>query len=157
MAGVALLVGDNIINKSGEIIDLKSEQYSGKIIGLYFAAHWCPPCREFTPLLAEFYNKYHESKKLEIIFISSDRDIESYRGYYDNMPWLSLEYKNREKSKELTKTFRVTGIPALILLDGDTGEIICETARSKVQSDSNGRDFPWKSTGHSNKSVCVIF
>jgi len=28
-----------------------------KLLGLYFSMHTCPPCREFTPLLAEIYNE----------------------------------------------------------------------------------------------------
>ena len=29
----------------------------GKVIGIYFSAHWCPPCRGFTPKLVEWYGK----------------------------------------------------------------------------------------------------
>ena len=25
------------------------------VIGVYYSAHWCPPCRQFTPQLAEIY------------------------------------------------------------------------------------------------------
>ena len=28
-----------------------------KTIGIYFSAHWCPPCRAFTPVLVEFHNE----------------------------------------------------------------------------------------------------
>merc|ERR1711988_1096091 len=41
-------------------------QTGGKPIGLYFSAHWCPPCRGFTPKLAEFY-KDGLKDKMEIV------------------------------------------------------------------------------------------
>ncbi|MFO0131921.1 MAG: thioredoxin-like domain-containing protein [bacterium] len=42
-------------------------------MGLYFGAHWAPPCKKFLPSLIEFYNIHNkESKKIEIIYISMD-------------------------------------------------------------------------------------
>jgi hypothetical protein len=40
MAGVAKLFDEHIFNKSKEEIDLNDQKYKGKIIGLYFSAHW---------------------------------------------------------------------------------------------------------------------
>ncbi|CAF3969106.1 unnamed protein product, partial [Rotaria sordida] len=93
MAGVAKLFDGHILNKSKELVDLNDEQYKDKIIGLYFSAHWCPPCRNFTPILIEFYKKHAETKKFEIIFISSDNDEDSFNEYYEDMPWLALDYQ----------------------------------------------------------------
>ena len=104
----------------------------------------CPPCRGFTPVLAEFYKKHHENKNFEIIFISSDSDEESFEEYYKDMPWLTLEYNDRTKKEELGNKYGVRGIPTFILLNGDTGDTICQNARGKVQEDPDGEHFPWK-------------
>ena len=104
----------------------------------------CPPCRGFTPVLAEFYKKHHENKNFEIIFISSDRDEESFNEYYEGMPWFTLDFKERTKKEELGEKYEVGGIPTLVLLDGDTGEIILKEADGKVPDDPEGQDFPWK-------------
>ena len=94
MAGVAkLFEGGIVTDKKENIIDLKSH-CAGKIVGIYFSAHWCPPCRGFTPQLAQFYKKYAESKNFEIIFASSDSSVEKFKEYYDEMPWLALEFKH---------------------------------------------------------------
>ena len=61
---------------------------------LYFSAHWCPPCKAFTPALAEFYKKHHEAKSFEIIFVSFDRNEEGFKEYVKEMPWWSIEFSD---------------------------------------------------------------
>ncbi len=89
------LFNDSVYNKNGEKVDLKTH-LAGKTIGIYFSAHWCPPCRGFTPVLADFYTKRHEELNFEVIFVSSDRDEKSFNQYYAEMPWLSLKFSERQ-------------------------------------------------------------
>ena len=68
------------------------------ISGIYFSAHWCPPCRNFTPKLATFYENCKKMENiLEIIFVSSDRDEEGFEEYFGEMPWLALPYDSKTK------------------------------------------------------------
>ena len=79
---------------------------------MYFSAHWCPPCRGFTPKLAEWYNNFKKlpnGDKLEIVFVSSDRDEKTFKEYYAEMPWLALPYADRDKkvrTRALHRTHR---------------------------------------------------
>jgi nucleoredoxin len=62
------------------------------------------------------------------------------------MPWLRLDYNQQDKKEELSDKFDVKGIPKLILLDGDSGDIITTEARDQIQNkDKKGEHFPWKS------------
>ena len=65
--------------------------------GLYFSAHWCPPCRGFTPELATFYNTATgQGDKFEIIFVSCDRDEPSFKDYFGSMPWAALKFEHSD-------------------------------------------------------------
>ena len=105
----------------------------------------CPPCRRFTPILIDFYNKYSKEKNFEIIFISSDEDQNSFDEYYKDMPWLKLNQQDQDNKDKLDELFQVNGIPTLILLDGHSADVICKDARKKIQNDDKtGQHFPWK-------------
>merc|ERR1711957_903371 len=113
---------------------------AGKHIGLYFSAHWCPPCRGFTPKLAEFYNNGLKDK-MEIIFISSDRDQASFDDYFKEMPWLALDYSKREEKAALSEAMGVEGIPTFAVINPD-GTIVTTDGKSKVGQDPKAETFP---------------
>jgi len=113
---------------------------SGKAIGIYFSAHWCPPCRGFTPKLAEFYNDGLKDK-MEIFFVSSDRDQKSFDEYFAEMPWQALPFEKREEKSTLSDLFGVQGIPSFVVLNND-GTVITTDGRSKVMGDPKGENLP---------------
>jgi thiol-disulfide isomerase/thioredoxin len=114
-----------------------------KVIGLYFSAHWCPPCRGFTPRLAEAYKTISAEKAFEIVFISSDRNDEAFTSYFKEMPWLALPFSESELKQKLSEKHGVDGIPTLVLIDGESGDVISQDGRSVVTSDPTGARFPW--------------
>jgi thiol-disulfide isomerase/thioredoxin len=86
---------------------------------IYFSGHWCEPCKVFTPFLIDWYTKLtSEGKKIEVIYVSSDKDIEEYHHAIEQMPWLCLPFDDPRRQK-LSKKFRVTLIPWLTVLTGD--------------------------------------
>jgi nucleoredoxin len=117
-------------NKSGPANNSTVE--SAKIIGIYFAASWSGPCRTFTPVLIDFYQKINqENKKFEIIFVSYDKDEISYKAHLDTMPWLALSF-NHNLAETLTNTYKVFGLPKLVIIDKEINSIILESARADI-------------------------
>jgi len=113
---------------------------AGKHIGLYFSAHWCPPCRAFTPKLADFYRNGLQDR-MEIVFVSSDRDEKSFQDYFGEMPWQALPFEKRKEKEELSGTFGVSGIPAFVIMKPD-GTLLTDDGRSKVMNDPKGENLP---------------
>jgi len=116
-----------------------------KALALYFSAHWCPPCRGFTPQLAEWYKKDLQAKGLEVVFVSSDRDEGAFKEYFAEQPWLALPFGERDTKATLSKKFKVNGIPSLVILDSD-GKTITTDGRDAVAGDPTGTEFPWTPT-----------
>merc|ERR1719316_1740851 len=136
------LFGETLLTMGGE--KPTAEVLQGKkYIGIYFSAHWCPPCRGFTPQLAVSYEEYLQAKDLEIVFVSSDRDEKSFDEYYAEQPWVALPYGARNTKDSLSKKFKVQGIPSFVILDQE-GNVVTLDARGEVSEDPEGENFPWK-------------
>lgn len=162
---ISELVGSSFVNNKGETFG--KDALEGKYLGIYFSAHWCPPCRKFTPVLAKMHETLKAAgKPFEIIFASSDKSADQFNEYMAEMPWLALPYADRAKKEGLSKKFDVSGIPHFVILD-DTPErnIVNSNARNAVMADSEGAKFPWSpppvkilpdGVDELNGSTCVI-
>jgi thiol-disulfide isomerase/thioredoxin len=115
---------------SEEKIETNTLWASGvKSVGFYFSAHWCPPCRAFTPKLAELYKEAQASSSaFRTIFISCDRDEESFNSYRKEMPWPAVPLN---AGALLKAYFQFSGIPSLFILSSD-GTVLSRRGRDGV-------------------------
>jgi len=56
------LFGEKLLTKTGEIPTTEALK-DLDAVAIYFSAHWCPPCRGFTPVFATKYEKLKEAGK----------------------------------------------------------------------------------------------
>mmetsp|Transcript_56648 Transcript_56648/g.104004 ORF Transcript_56648/g.104004 Transcript_56648/m.104004 type:complete len:157 (-) Transcript_56648:272-742(-) len=136
------------------MVDTATALEGKKYVMIYFSAHWCPPCRGFTPKLADMYKQAAAEKQIEVIFASSDRDEAGFQGYYNEMPWLAVPFSDRDKKEELSKKYGVRGIPMLIVLNSN-GDLETAEGRAKCSeyfgaSSSGGGGGGQKKSGGCN-------
>jgi len=132
-----ILEGMKLVNQNGAV-DMPNKKY----IAIYFSAHWCPPCKGFTPELVKWYNKYAAKFDVEIIFNSWDRDEAAFTNYFKEMPWLAKKYDDEQAKEDLNALYEVSGIPTLVVVDAATGTTVTTKGRAGVSGDPEG--FPWE-------------
>lgn len=130
----------------GPLLDAKGTEVSkealaGKTIGIYFSAHWCPPCRTFTPKLVKFRDA--NKKDFEVVFVSSDRNPKAQMAYMKEtgMKWYTMPHRSGP-ANALAKKYGVRGIPALIIVSPD-GETVTKNGRGDVTSNAKGALKAW--------------
>jgi nucleoredoxin len=132
-----------LIGKDGTF---EASALEGKTLGIYFSAHWCPPCKMFTPMLGEWYNNFKATSphkdEFEVVFCSSDHDKQSFEEYHKEMPFPALSYDARQVKAMLSEKFGVQGIPTFVIVGAD-GKLITKNGRSVVMEDPKGEEFPW--------------
>lgn len=112
--------------------EVKVASLTGKTVGLYFSGHWCPPCRKFTPKLKSVYDELKgRGEDFEVIFVSSDRDQESFEEYYGSMPWLALPFNDNKSARSLSHYFDIEGIPQLVII-GPNGKTVTTDGRGLI-------------------------
>lgn len=115
----------------------------------YFAAHWCPPCRAFSPGLcsavAAVRKRRTKYANTQLILVSSDRSEPSYNRTVQSVSSveaLSVPWSAAEARASLPSALGVGGIPALVITDA-TGKILTANGRQHLAADPLGLNFPW--------------
>jgi len=134
------LLSDELINS--ELVNVpKTDLNNSNIIGLYFSGSYCPPCQVFTPILSEVYTELKNlNKSIEIVFISSDKDKESFDLYYSQMPWLALPYERRDLKVLLCDAFNVKTVPQLSFIT-NTLEILSINGRQLIENNKDDINY----------------
>ena len=117
----------------------------GKVVGLYFSAHWCPPCRMFTPVLKDFYDEVCDDD-FEIVFVSFDHKEEDQMQYIEEAhgDWLYVPFGD-PSIQEASNKLDVSGIPTLVIFNAK-GELVTKNGRSDVTTNTpKGSLNKWKS------------
>ncbi len=120
-------LGQNLVKFDPEkeiITDLDEGALQGKkIIALYYSAHWCPPCRRFTPQLVEQYQKLAKAHDIfELIFVSYDKNEKSMLEY---MKWGKMTFPALRYGAQipLVEELSSEGIPYLVVVDEQGTEL----------------------------------
>lgn len=137
------LFGDELLTKHGAVAT-SARLADAEVVGVYFSAHWCPPCRVFTPELSVVYDELREAHgaRVEFVFVSSDADAASFAAYYDEMPFAALPFAHRELKQRLSERFRVAHVPTLVFLDA-TGDVVTRDGDAVVRNAEGDMDELW--------------
>ncbi len=145
------LFGPSLVDAKGDPVELSALE--GKVVGLYFSAEWCPPCRKFTPTLVEARDR--NKSDFEVVFVSSDeseKDQQKYmKGY--RMKWPAVPFDS-QKREELGAKFGVSGIPALVIVDSE-GNLISAQGRREISQDAREAIQNWKKAAKAGKAAEV--
>jgi nucleoredoxin len=129
----SLVKGSLVTSRNGVLRShLDAEFEKKKLIGLYFSAEWCGPCRKFTPKLVAYYNQIAAAHpEFEVLFISNDKTAPDMERYMRDvqMPWPALSF-DKVAGSEAIRKYAGTGIPCLVVVD-ENGKVISDTYSGK--------------------------
>jgi nucleoredoxin len=139
-ASLESVIGTELVDADGKPVETSS--LKGKIIGLYFSASWCGPCRAFTPELVKARDKNDD--EFEVVLVGADRSAEDQQKYMEDyeMEWPAIPF-NSPLRQQLGKKFGISGIPALVILD-DRGNLITKNGRAQVGDDFEAALERWQ-------------
>mmetsp|Transcript_15892 Transcript_15892/g.27085 ORF Transcript_15892/g.27085 Transcript_15892/m.27085 type:complete len:200 (+) Transcript_15892:336-935(+) len=178
LANLPLQKGDH---KDKDAISGADVLRDNSYIALYFGCEWHPICKnDVNPQLIKIYHHLKAirdgtDRDVEIIYVSLDRDIHAFERFICTMPWLTVQYGDKE---QLVTAFQVKKddarkIPKIVVLDTSNAQdgnmnnrgIINKDAfpelhlRMKKDSDEKlAKEFPWgvSAAGRAATGMCAL-
>lgn len=123
----AALSGKLVRIQGKKLAPAARDQLNGaRYLAFYYSAHWCPPCRGFTPELVSAYKEIKaKHPEFDIVFVSSDRDADAMKGYMSEygMEWPALRFDQIQTARVTRRPKNERGIPNLVFMDADGKEL----------------------------------
>ncbi|XP_042303556.1 nucleoredoxin-like protein 1 [Sceloporus undulatus] len=140
----ALFINKMLIvnNKDSDELELERElnrALENKVMLLYFGSSECPECKEFSPILKEFFVRLTDefyverASQLVLVYVSLDETEEKQEKFLKTMPkrWLFLPFHDEFK-RELELRFSVKTPPVVVVLKPN-GDIITANAVEEIR------------------------
>jgi len=102
------------------------------LIGFYFGASWCPPCRAFSPILSDFAKC--NAPDFSVIFVSVDHSAKESEEFLKGKSFLSIPYESSVR-QALLQRFAIRMFPTLVICDTRTGKVITRWGRMAIQNE----------------------
>ncbi|XP_074786243.1 nucleoredoxin-like protein 1 [Athene noctua] len=141
---MAALFTGKILMANREQDEVETERELGralenKVLLLYFGSGQCPRCRQFSPLLKDFFVRLTDefyverASQLVLVYVSRDETQQQQSAFLRTMPrrWLAVPFGDTFK-RELELRFGVSEVPAVVVLKPN-GEIIARNAVEEIQ------------------------
>ena len=140
------LLGASLRSKARGSVATTSALAGSRFVLVYCSASWCPPCRSFTPVLADFFTAHAARRRAAFVLLSCDRDDASFQAYWKKMPWeLGLSPED-SAGQALMAKFGIKGIPALLVFSS-SGALVTASGVEGLSRDPTGSQFPWVGPG----------
>jgi thiol-disulfide isomerase/thioredoxin len=132
---------------------ISMEKLRGKVVVIDFWATWCGPCIAEMPKMKSLYAEYKD-KGVEFIGVSLDQPVE--KGGLDKLKdyvatngieWPQY-YQGNYFESEFSKSWEITSIPAVFLVDAD-GNLASVEARGRLSRSKIGRPIRYNARSYS--------
>lgn len=124
-----------LLEPSGTPIADLPARVTGKRVGLYFSAGWCPMCTAFEPHLLQFRKDSAEKgTPVELIYVPSDRSDAAALGRANELQFATVAFDKADDLKKKWKVWagsevpklgskRRSGVPAIVVVSPEDTEL----------------------------------
>ena len=135
--GMAAVLGPTLLRRDGSSVPTAGALKATRLTLIYYSAKWCGPCRQFSPALSAWAKANAAALSFEVVFASLDKSQEEATQWFKALDAVNfcVPYGRGE---ELAATYRVAGVPSLLVLCGG----VLVTAKG-VEGVASQKPFPW--------------